>query len=92
MDNEIKVKTWVKSTPFGEIEINGSNTFRINADRFVISPLQSASTLYVVSIHEGVEDEKAIADINAGEYTQINGLVKNILLRLDTEETFYIKF
>ena len=36
--------------------------------------------------------EQAIADINAGEYTQINGLVKNILLRLDTEETFYIKF
>lgn len=75
-----------------EMKIEGKTNFKINAHDFVISPLQAQADLHILSNHYGVENDMVIATINADEYTQISGLVPNLTMYLDTEETFYIKF
>ena len=78
--------------PARQITIKGPERFRVNSYDFVISPLSAGADLHVLSIHHGVEQDKVIASLNPEQYTQISGLVPDITMYLDTEETFYIKF
>lgn len=75
-----------------EMKVEGKANFKINARDFVISPLQAQADLHILSNHYGVENDRIITTINSDEYTQISGLVPNLTMYLDTEETFYIKF
>lgn len=90
---KIQAMTWVKPINTAkEMEIEGNTRFRVNSDKFIMSPLQQSADLHIVSIHEGVENDRVLETINAGEYTQIQGLVRNVELYLETSETFYVKF
>ena len=75
-----------------EHTIDASTQFSVMSEDFIISPLQAAASLYIVSIHEGVENVQKIADLNADEYTQISGCIPGVKFYIDTNETFYIKF
>jgi len=75
-----------------EVTIDSSTQFSVMSEDFIISPLQSAASLYIVSIHEGVENIQKIADLNADEYTQISGCIPGVKFYIDTNEKFYIKF
>lgn len=75
-----------------QLTIKGSERFHINAFDFVISPLSASADLHCLSLHHGVENDKVIATLNPEQYTQISGLVPDLLMYIDTEETFYIKF
>ena len=75
-----------------EMTVVGDEHFKINAPKFIVSPLQAAADLHIISIHNGVENDQVMDTINANEYTQIQGLVNNVEMYIQTSETFYIKF
>lgn len=75
-----------------EMTVHGSERFKINAHDFVISPLSADADLHCLSNHYGVENDRVIETLYGDQYTQISGLVPNLTLYIDTEETFYIKF
>lgn len=86
------VREFPAKTITKEVTIDASTQFSVMSEDFIISPLQSAASLYIVSIHEGVENAQKIADINADEYTQISGCIPGVKFYMDTNEKFYIKF
>lgn len=75
-----------------QLTVKGTERFKINSHDFVISPLSADADLHCLSNHWGVENDKVIATINAEQYTQISGHVPNLIMYVDTDETFYIKF
>lgn len=88
-----KVETIVKPTPgVKELKIVGNTPFKVNSASFVVSPLSSDCEMFVISIHNGVEDKKKITDLHEGEYTQIVGLVPDIKISIETEDEFYVKY
>ena len=74
------------------VAVDASTRFVATSRDFVISPLKNTTKLYIESIFEGVKDSAPLQDLNADEYTQINGAIRGSVLYVDTDETFYVKF
>ena len=75
-----------------EMEVKGSQKFKVNCANFIISPLSKDACLYINSIHAGVEDPKPVAVLTAEDYNKIRGVVPDTEFFIDTDETFYVKW
>jgi hypothetical protein len=76
----------------GEITVVGNQKFKINSPNFIVSPLKKDASLYINSIHSGVEDPRCISVLVADDYNKITGAVPNTVFYVDTDETFYVKW
>ena len=75
-----------------EMKVEGRTPFQVNCPNFIISPLSAQTTMYIKSIHAGIDDPKPVAILCAGDYCKIVGAVPNTEFYIDTDETFYIKW
>lgn len=75
-----------------ELKVEGREPFQVNCPNFIISPLKAPATLYIKSIHAGVDDPKPVAILVENDYNKIVGAVPDTEFVIDTDETFYIKW
>ena len=86
----MKNNVLVESIDLGEAIVKGSTPFRVPVEKFYITPLPSASKIYLLDSIENTQIETEISDIAAGKYTAVRG-VKGSAWRLDVPSSVKFK-